>query len=349
MKLYALGHPRWELSQLIYHALPRLGLDGIVLISPGSPYVCIGYHQDVTQEVDLDYCRQHAIPVFRREVGGGAVFLDGRQLFFQIVLSRDHPLAGLDKATLYQRLLEPVAQTYNDFGIPSRYKPINDVITAAGRKISGTGAAQIADSVVLVGNLIFDFDYDTMARVLRVPDEKYRDKVYKGLRENLTTMQRELGYAPAEDEASARLVRHFEEVLGPLEPAPLPAEVYRKAEELMPQFTSDDWLYGRRRRPAGDRDVKIATGVHIVQRLRKTLGGLVRATLEIRDNVIESVSISGDFFFYPEQKLAALEERLRGAPLAGVDAAIAAFYQQEGIDSPGLAPAELAAILRGAD
>ena len=73
MKLYNLGKVPWEESQLIYHALAHMGEEALCLVSPNSPYVCIGFHQDVEQEVDLDFCRQNQIPVFRREVGGGAV------------------------------------------------------------------------------------------------------------------------------------------------------------------------------------------------------------------------------------------------------------------------------------
>ena len=348
MKLYRLGHVPWLQSQLLYHALPRQGMEGMILLSPASPYVCIGYHQDVTQEVDLEYCRQHDIPVFRREVGGGAVYLDGRQLFYQIVLNDQHPLAAGDKATVYARLLAPVVETYSDLGIPARYKPINDIVTEAGRKISGNGAAHIENSLVLVGNLIFDFDYERMARVLRVPDEKYRDKVHKSLYENLTTIRRELGSVPPEEEVISLLVKHFEKVLGPLEPATLPREVLDKAAELEPQFTSDAWLHARARQAAHGREVKIAAGVHVVQRMRKVQGGLVRAILEIKDNAITSLSITGDFFFYPEHKLAELEKRLEGAQLDDVGTYIEAFYRQEGIESPGLTPAELAAILQGA-
>ena len=54
MKLYRLGTVSWQDSQLLYHALPRLGREGLNLLSPGSPYVCIGYHQDVEQEEALE-------------------------------------------------------------------------------------------------------------------------------------------------------------------------------------------------------------------------------------------------------------------------------------------------------
>ena len=80
MELFNLGKVSWEESQLIYHAMALLGRQALCLVSPSSPYVCIGYHQDVEQEVDLEFCKDHKIPVFRRQVGGGAVYLDGNQL-----------------------------------------------------------------------------------------------------------------------------------------------------------------------------------------------------------------------------------------------------------------------------
>ena len=47
MKLYKFGKVPWLQSQLIYHALARLGREALCLLSPSTPYVCIGFHQDV--------------------------------------------------------------------------------------------------------------------------------------------------------------------------------------------------------------------------------------------------------------------------------------------------------------
>jgi lipoate-protein ligase A len=344
MKLYNLGHVPWLDSQLLYHALPRLGMEGLILLAPAEPYLCIGCHQDVDQDIDLDYCRANDIPVFRREVGGGGVYLDGQQLFFQIVLHKDHPQAQGSKIDLYRRMLEPVARVYGDLGVPAVYKPVNDVISSEGRKVSGTGAAEIADHVILVGNIIMDFDYETMVRVLKVPDEKFRDKIYKTMRENLTTLKRETGRAPLLEEIVPVLAGRFEEVLGPLEPADLPQAVYDKARELEPLFTSDEWLHKRGKRVPG-RDVKIATGVNVLQRLHKAPGGLIRATFEVKNGQLTWVSLSGDFFFYPAEKLEVLEAAMAGVALKEVEQAIAAFYMAEGIESPGVTPADLAHVL----
>lgn len=346
MKLYNLGHVPWLDSQLLYHAMPRLGVEGLNLLAPAEPYLCIGRHQDVDQDIDLDYCRAHGIPVFRREVGGGGVYLDGQQLFFQLVLHKDNPLAQGSKADLYRRFLEPVAQAYGELGVPAVYKPVNDVITTAGRKISGTGAAEIANHVILVGNIIMDFDYETMVRVLKVPSEKFRDKIYKTMRENLSTLKRETGRVPLLEEIVPLLVSRFEEVLGPLEPADLPLAVYEKARELETLLTSDEWLHKRGKRVPG-RDVKIATGVNVLRRLHKAPGGLIRAAFEVKDSRIAWVSLSGDFFFYPAEKLEALEAALTGVALEDVQQTIVSFYTAESVESPGVTPGDLGQVLSG--
>ena len=333
MKLYHLKYVPWPESQLIYHAQPRVGFEGINILAPAEPYVCIGYHQDLEQEVDVAFCQQHGIPIFRRQVGGGAVYLDGNQIFYQIVLHKDHPLAQGDKAAFYRRMLQPVADAYTDLGVPARYRPINDVITQEGRKISGTGAATIDDYVVLVGNLIADFDYETMARVLRVPDEKYRDKVFKSMQENLTTLKRETGRILEWDEMVAPLLRRFEQVLGPLEPAELPQSVTDQVETLKPCFLNEEWLSRPRTASvplAGERqpgrNIKVATGVNVLHRVHKAPGGLIRATVEVRDGRLNDVSLSGDFFCYPREAIAGLESALEGVPLEQVEGVLNGWY-----------------------
>jgi len=241
--------------------------------------------------------------------------------------------------------LEPAAETYRQMGIPADYKPVNDIITSEGRKISGNGAAEIGDYLILVGNIIMDFDYETMVRVLRVPDEKYRDKVHKSLRENLSTIKRELGAVPPLGEIEASLVANYEAVLGPLERAELPSAVYDKMAELEQTHTTDEWLYKRGKRRE-EWQVKIAAGVEVSQRVYKAPGGLIRAIVETKEGRIAEASLSGDFFFYPADKLEALEAALAGVEPSAIEPTIAEFYRREEIESPGVTPADFARVLR---
>ena len=214
MDLYDLGTSSWEDSQSVYHALAHLGREALVIVEPANPYVCIGYHQDAVKELDLDFIGRERIPLVRREVGGGAVYLDRGQLFYQFVLRRDNPLVPPTKEAFYRTFLGPVIETFHDFGVAAEFKPVNDIVAHA-RKISGNGAAEIEDLVVLVGNFILDFNFEMMSRVLRVPDEKFRDKVYKTLRENLTTITRETGGRPTNAHLAEQLVQRCEPLLRP--------------------------------------------------------------------------------------------------------------------------------------
>ena len=67
-------------SQAIYHGIAYAmnpdTPDTIILVGPTDPYLCIGYHQELEKEVDADDGRQAGLPIYRREVGGGAVYLD---------------------------------------------------------------------------------------------------------------------------------------------------------------------------------------------------------------------------------------------------------------------------------
>ncbi len=79
-------------SQTNYHGLGYAQTpdtpDTIVLATPETPYMCIGFFQDLENELDIKYCRTKGLPVIRRETGGGAVYIDKEQLFVQWVFQQ---------------------------------------------------------------------------------------------------------------------------------------------------------------------------------------------------------------------------------------------------------------------
>jgi len=347
MKLYLLKDVPWQDSQLLYHSLPRIGREGVILCSPASTYVCIGYFQDADQELDLAFCREHGIPLFRRELGGGATYLDGDQLFFQLILHRDHPMIpDGGKLAFYRKFLQAPIESYRALGIPAEYREVNDIV-ANQRKVSGCGAAEIGDYYVLVGNLIVDFDYEMMSRVLKVPDEKFRDKVYKTIRENLSTIKREIEDVPSRDALWSLMAEKYLEMLGPMEIETAVDDVWRtKTDDLVERFSSEDWLHRKRRARPG-RAVKIRAGLNVVHRIHKAPGGLLRAVLEVQEEILAHVSLSGDFFFYPEEKLADLEEALTGVLITDAPEVVVRFYDEHEIESPGVTPDDIASLLEG--
>lgn len=344
MDLYNLGTRPWQDTQSIYHALAHLGREALVLVEPASPYVCLGYHQDAVKELDLDYIACEGIPLFRREVGGGAVYLDRGQLFYQFILRKDDPRIPSDKAELFEFLLKPVIDTYREFGAPAEYKPVNDILSN-GKKISGNGAAEIQERVVVVGNFLLDFNFGQMARVLRVPDEKFRDKVFKTLQDNLTTLPRETGRpAPSIGELSADFVRRCEALFGPLVPREIDGELRTLADGLAADYSAPEWVMENDRREKAGREVKIAEGVTVIERVAKLPGGLVRATAVNAKGKLGDIHLSGDFFFFPAARLVDLEQALEGVEFR-IDPMVERiewFFKAYGISAPGVEPAELA-------
>jgi lipoate---protein ligase len=346
MDVFWLDRVPWEDSQSLYHAAAYLGRAALFILRPDTPYVCLGCHQDAAQEIDLDYARSAGLPVFRREVGGGAVYLDSGQLFYQIVLPKGHPALPPGREALFRELLAPVVAVFQKFGVPAVYRPVNDIL-ANGRKISGNGAAEIEESVVLVGNFILDFNYEQMVRVLRVPDEKFRDKVYKTLQENLTTMQCESGRMPSTNALAEALIAQCEPRLGPLDMKTAVDPVLQaEAQRRFAAMNTDDWLFENDLRQERTK-LKIREGVYVVQRVAKLPGGLVRLTAAVEDGRLAGLHLSGDFFVYPAPALALLEQRLEGTLYdhATIENTIAQAYQELDLETPGILPIELAALL----
>ena len=342
------GMVSWLDSQVIYHAVAS-AMSGtneptLTLVNPSKPYICIGYHQELEKEVDVDYCRENGLPITRRQVGGGAVYLDENQLFWHIIVPRSQAPYRIED--VYTRYLAGPVNALRAMGIPAVHRPVND-IQVEGRKIGGTGAASIGDAIVIVGSLIFDFDYETMVRVLKVPSEKFRDKVYQSMREYLTTIRRELGSnAPTWEQGKHMLIEAIAKSLQ--QDAHLSKLSEREQMEMSAwreTLTSEEWLY----QAGGLRlhGVKIAEGVHVREAAHKAPGGLIRATVVAKERMLDDLALSGDFFIFPDNSIPALETALTGSPLVEQELHNRSneFWEDNRIQAPGLAPADVARVV----
>jgi lipoate-protein ligase A len=313
--------------------------DTITITRPLDPFVSIGHHQDARAEVDLDFCEQAGVPVYRREIGGGAVYLDEGQTFWHTIFHQSRVPTNL--TDVYTKFLAGPVLALNRMGIPAEHRPVND-IQVGGRKIGGTGAASVGESMIVAGSLMFDFNYELMVRVLRVPSEKFRDKMYSTMREYLTTINRQLGDdAPTRERGVQILIECFAETLGTElvldEPRRDELEAIERQEE---RIASDEWLHLDGLPASGD-IVKIAEGVKVIESVHKAPGGLVRATVAVKDGSIDGLLLSGDFFMEPAESLGDLQDALVGVT-HDEDAVLGVVKAQlEGVDAPGLDPTDI--------
>lgn len=273
MDIYNLGMVSWWESQCYYHALAYLGREGIVICRPDKPYVCLGLHDDLEQEIDQEYCRRANLPLLRRETGGGVVYLDSRQIFYQVVLHRENRLLPMKRDKFFLKVLQPAIDVCRFFGIEAEWAPPAD-IKAGGRKCSGNGAGDIGHGVAYVGNLMMDFDFDTMSRVLKVPAPLYQSFFSRAMRDNMLTLAGHVDESNISDVASG-LRAGFEKVFGTLNDRSVDQDVKETARALRDRLTSEEWLnlQGRRSRL---RKIKVTEGLFLQEGDRPNVLTLVR-------------------------------------------------------------------------
>jgi lipoate-protein ligase A len=341
IRVLEMGDLPYYQSQTIYHMLAygfnETSMNTISLCSPREPYISVGYFQETAKEVDVEFCKNYGIPIIRREVGGGAVLLDNDQLFFHFVFhKKDVPAKVVD---IYRKFLQPAIAAYRRMGIEAHYKPINDLVVGH-KKIGGTGAAEIGQAVVVVGSFMFDFNHALMSKVLKIADEKMRDKVLRNISEYVTTMRREHPAPPDKKKVTAMFLESVREELGThMVHSQLTDEEQRAMKTLDARFKSDDWLYHWSRKRELPKKVKIMAGLNIVEAVHKSPGGLIRVMAEIQEQRIKDISFSGDFAF-TKDFTAFLENSLRGLALKPdlLRASVATLYNQNAIDAPGTGP-----------
>lgn len=319
-------------SQSIYHglgyALTPETPETVVMVVPEDPYVCIGYFQEAAKEVDLSYCRQHKIPVIRRETGGGTVYIDSGQLFVQWVCQPGFLPRKVEHR--FQLFNKALIETYKFFGIQAYHHPINDV-HVDGRKIVGTGAATIGNAEVVTGNFLFDFDTEIMAEVLNLPYATFRQTIKNSLDNYMTWIKRELDHFPSYTELVDVYKTKCEQVLGEAFTNGVFTEAEMAAiEKAEEKLAEEEWLHSVKAIPSKNRLVKIHAGVWVGWTAYEVSDFRLQVFSQIRNNAIEMIRF---YFSLPGElswDLTDLEKMLISCPLESdrIGDRVDAFFTQ---------------------
>ena len=155
------------------------------------PAISIGYFQSLEDEVDLDVCKKFGVDYVRRITGGGAVFHDD-EITYSIVIPESHPQIPKNIMESYGRICGAIINGLKNLGITSYYKPINDIIVNS-KKISGNAQTRKQKTVLQHGTVLMDVDIERMFSLLKVPNEKIRDKLISDVKERVTSINNCLG------------------------------------------------------------------------------------------------------------------------------------------------------------
>jgi len=207
--------------------------------------ISIGYFQHLTEEVNLDACSDHGVDYVRRITGGGAVFHE-HELTYSIVISEDHPSISNNILESYKTICGAVMIGLSHLGIHCEYAPINDIIVN-GKKISGNAQTRKYQTVLQHGTILMDVDVEKMFDLLKVPNEKIKDKMISDVKERVTSIRHQKGQFLSFDQVASAMKKGFEDAFDVgLEPGILTDQEKKYSENYVSSyFETTDWNYKR--------------------------------------------------------------------------------------------------------
>lgn len=264
--------PTWNLAAeewLLMHTH-----EDIFMLWRNARSVIVGRNQNTLAEINLNYVRQHNIPVVRRLTGGGAVFHDPGNLNFTYI-SRYAGSCGLD----FHRFATPVITALQSMGVPCSFNGRNDII-ADGKKISGNAQYISGNRVLHHGTLLFSSQLEDMANALRPNTAKFSGKAVKSVRTRVGNIINMLPNPMPIEEFSTTLLQQMAKDQ-PIEE--LSSEEKEKIENLATKYRSWEWNYGHSPR-------------YDIRRITRTAGGTIDVHITVRHGLIVGVRLYGDYF-----------------------------------------------------
>ena len=232
--------------------------------------VVIGKNQLIENEVNLPYCKDNHIEIFRRPTGGGCVYADQRNTMFSMVTSKKNTSFS------FKPYLLNIIDALKVLRIEIEFSGRNDLLYQ-NKKISGNAFLQNKYGMLMHGTFLYDCDLERMIRAITPSDEKLISKGIDSVRSRVTNMKPFLNGLSQED-----LIKHFETYITD--------SIYELTETdiknihaLSLKYQDKEYIY--RKQPTHTKILK--------QRLP---GGLFELILNLNHGRIEKLNIQGDFF-----------------------------------------------------
>jgi lipoate-protein ligase A len=108
--------------------------------------VLVGYHDNFSDFVDLEYCRRNDIPIRRRVAGGATAYIDERQLLFELYVHR-RDLDIRAPRTITKRICHAAATAIRALEVDARQRGARE-IEVDGRKLGEAVYATDGDATL---------------------------------------------------------------------------------------------------------------------------------------------------------------------------------------------------------
>lgn len=236
-----------------------------------NPTVMLGRNQLIDNEVNTDYCKEHKIDIFRRKSGGGCIYADKGCIQFSYI-SR-----AVNANEAFAAYMQRMADLLKGLKIDAQLSGRNDILIN-GTKVSGCAFYQLSNRSVLHNSLLFDTQLDHLSNALTPAKEKLQSKGVASVRQRVTNVAT---YTQLDILAFMDYVR--QEMCG-TEVLELTEEDMKEVAEIEKELSSDNFVYGKNPKYS------------LVRKHRFEGVGTLEAHIELKNNIIGSINMVGDYF-----------------------------------------------------
>jgi lipoate-protein ligase A len=302
--------------------------------------VLIGARHSRAQELDLEYCRQHAIALQRRITSGPACYVDERQLVWELYLHR-RDLGDTNLHALGRRICHAAATALSAFGIDARIRE-RAQIEVDGRALASGGFAVDRDAILFQSMLTLDAQPACTLGVLRTPWSGDAESIAGAATKRLTSLSLALGTAAEPRRVKQNLAEAFESEFDvEFRDADPGLSEHARCETAMAAIDTRAWIE-HVAAPASDAPLLAATHGSGAAALAVAL------TYSRGTGTIRRVWITSPCPFTPARVGADFEAALTDVPLTGLERAVKGFFGSRVVDCGEHTPADFIAVLNRA-
>ena len=271
-----------------------------------NPTVMLGRNQLIDNEVNTDYCKEHKIDIFRRKSGGGCIYADKGCIQFSYI-SR-----AVNANEAFAQYMHRMVELLRGLNINAQLSGRNDILID-DTKVSGCAFYQLSNRSVLHNSLLFDTLLDHLSNALTPAKEKLQSKGVASVRQRVTNV------ATYTQLDILNFMDYIRQEMCGKEVIELTEEDMKGIAEIEKELSSDDFVYGKNPKYS------------LVRKHRFEGVGTLEAHIELKNNIIGSINMVGDYFLLGdidhdflsllkgcEFTREAVEERLDGIDLSTI-------------------------------
>ena len=147
-----------------------------------GPSVIFGRNQVLENEVNVAYCREHNIKLYRRKSGGGCVYADMDNLMLSFITTEENVNFA------FNRFVNMILLVLRRLGIEATGTLHNDIMIG-DRKVCGTACYHVGGRSIVHSTMLYDTNMEHMLNAITPGPEKLEKKGIQSVRQRITLLK----------------------------------------------------------------------------------------------------------------------------------------------------------------